>query len=290
MPGDQTQPAPDLHVFDARTFPLVRYAIPEAVGTDGEDPMLRDFEALLARAAPFVVITTGEHDREPQPVRAARAAWFKRHRRRAGQWCKAMIHVEPDTVSRTPLLLHQQPISEAMGVPFHVVADLFEAEAMAHATLGTEGPPRTTLEREIASLLGRFQTLLLARDFDALSDLMDEDFAYVEIDGSTLDRQSLLTRERQGASAKPQTELRHRLLCARETEQGAEALVAMSFRTVIGQEATDVVFEGRGRERLSLKRTGADLRFRRVAIEDQRLTRNGVAAGAEAIEEMHRGR
>ncbi|MEM0943034.1 MAG: nuclear transport factor 2 family protein [Pseudomonadota bacterium] len=290
MQGDQTQPPPSLHAFDARDFPLVRYAIPETLSSGGEDPMLRDFELLLSRGAPFVIISTGEHDREPQPVRAARATWFKRNRSRTGQWCKAMIHIEPEDGRRAPLLLHQQPVGEAMGVAFHVVADPGEAEAIARTALGADLAQPTPLEREISSLLERFQSLLLARDFDALEGLMAEGFTYAEIDGSTLDRQSLLARERQGASARPQTEVSHRLLCARKTGVGAEALVVMGFRTVLGEGSGEVVFEGSGRERVTLTRAGGAWLFQRVAIEDQRLTRNGVPAGAEAIEEMHRGR
>lgn len=146
-----------------------------------------------------------------------------------------------------------------------------------------------TLARDIEALLETFQDRLLARDFEALEALMTEDFTYVEPNGSTLDRTSLLARERRGASSKPATEIHHRLLSARSTGASAEAIIELQFRTVITRGTSQVVYEGRGRERVTLARDHSGWRFRAVLIEAQELTRNGQAAGEEAIEEMHRG-
>ena len=145
------------------------------------------------------------------------------------------------------------------------------------------------LAMSIGRLLETFQTKLLARDFDALEALMTADFTYVEVDGSTLDRQALLTRERRGAGAQPATEIQHELLSVAGDRQQAEALVEMRFRTVIGSGPSAVAYEGRGRERVLFRYDESSWRFQKVIIEHQELTRNGEAAGIEAIEEMHRG-
>ena len=145
------------------------------------------------------------------------------------------------------------------------------------------------LAEEIEALLATFQDRLLARDFDALESLMTDDFAYVDPKGSTLDRPSLLERERRGAEGKPETQIEHRLLSARSIGPDAEALIELWFRTVIRRGSSEIVYQGRGRERVTLSRAGNGWRFRTVVIEEQEMTRNGQAAGDEAIEEMHRG-
>ncbi|MEM9683313.1 MAG: nuclear transport factor 2 family protein [Pseudomonadota bacterium] len=150
------------------------------------------------------------------------------------------------------------------------------------------------VERDLAKSIGRlletFQTKLLARDFDALEALMTEDFTYTDADGSSMDRQTLLTRERRAAGSKPATEIQHELLSVDGDSQQAEAEVEMRFRTVIGSGISAVVYEGRGRERIFLRYDDSSWRFQKVVIEHQELTRNGAAAGMEAIEEMHRGK
>lgn len=145
------------------------------------------------------------------------------------------------------------------------------------------------LTRDIEALLATFQNRLLARDFDALEALMTEDFTYVELNGATLDRTTLLDRERRGAGSKPSTEIHHRLLSATSRGASAEAMIELQFRTVITRGSSRVVYEGRGRERVTLAREASGWRFRTVVIEAQELTRNGQAAGEEVIEEMHRG-
>ena len=145
------------------------------------------------------------------------------------------------------------------------------------------------LAEEIEALLATFQDRLLARDFDALESLMTDDFTYVDPKGSTLDRPSLLERERRGSEGKPETQIEHRLLSARSIGPDAEALIELRFRTVIRRGSSEVVYQGRGRERVTLARAQSGWRFRTVVIEEQEMTRNGQTAGDEAIEEMHRG-
>ncbi|WP_119166277.1 nuclear transport factor 2 family protein [Algihabitans albus] len=148
---------------------------------------------------------------------------------------------------------------------------------------------QAALAEDVEALLATFQDRLLERDFDALRELMTDDFTYVDQKGFTLDRPSLLERERRGAENKPETEIQHRLLSATGDGRSAEALVELRFRTVIRRGSSETVYEGRGRERVTLAREASSWRFKAVVIEEQKMTRNGQAAGEEAIEEMHRG-
>ena len=286
-----------LKLLDASRFPIVHYTIPEPDGdtfADG-DGLLADMEVLLRRDVRFVIVSFGLHDREPAEIRKGRAIWFKQNGARFAERCKAMIHVEPDEEARRLMAAGLSKISNELGTLFTVAGDRAAAEALARKLLATEQEERSVqdadqdLAKNVAALLETFQTKLLARDFDALETLMTEDFTYVEADGSTLDREALLARERRGAVGQPVTEIEHELISVEGDDRQAEAVVEMRFRTVIGQESSAVTYEGRGRERVRLRNDGASWKFQTVVIEQQELTRNGETAGGEAIEEMHRG-
>ena len=286
-----------LQLLDASRFPIVHYNIPEPDGDTFAhgDGLLADLEVLLRRDLPFIIVSFGLHDREPAEIRRGRAIWFKQNRARFAEHCRAMIHVEPDEEARRVMASRLSKISNELGTQFTVAGDAAAAEALAEALLGIEQKEKSVqdanqdLAKSVAALLETFQTKLLARDFDALEALMTEDFTYVEADGSTLDRESLLTRERRGATSQPATEIQHELISVEGDEHHAEALVEMRFRTVVGSESSAVTYEGRGRERVRLRHDGSSWRFQKVVIEHQELTRNGEAAGTEAIDEMHRG-
>ena len=291
------QAADRLKLLDASCFPVVHYRIPEPDGdtfADG-DGLIADMEVLLRRDQPFVIVSSGLHDREPAEIRKGRAIWFKQNGARFAERCRAMIHVEPDEETRRLMAARLAKISDEMGTQFTVAGDTTAAEALALALLGREQKERSVqdadqdLAKNIAALLETFQTKLLARDFDALEALMTEDFTYVEADGSTLNRESLLARERRGATSQPVTEIQHKLISVEGHGHHAEALLEASFRTVVGSGSSAVTYEGRGRERVRLRNDGVSWRFQTVVIEQQELTRNGETAGAEAIEEMHRG-
>lgn len=286
-----------LKILDASRFPVVHYHIPEPDGAtfaDGDD-LLADMDVLLRRDQPFIIVSFGLHDREPAEIRKGRAIWFKQNRARFAERCKAMIHVEPDGEARRLMAALLSKISDEMGTQFAVTGDTAAAEALARMLLTREQEERSVqdadqdLVKNIAALLETFQTKLLARDFDALAALMTEDFTYVEADGSTLDREALLAREKRGATSQPATDIEHELISVEGAGRQAEALVEMRFRTVVGHEPSAVTYEGRGRERVRLRHDGTSWRFQAVVIEHQELTRNGEAAGTEAIDEMHRG-
>ena len=286
-----------LKLLDASRFPIVQYRVPEpddAAFKDG-DYLLADMELLLRRSLPFIIVSFGLHDREPSEIRKGRAIWFKENQGRFAERCRAMIHVEPDDEERRLMAARLSRISKELGTLFTVASDSAAAEALGRALLVTEQEERSVqdadqnLAMSIAALLDTFQTKLLARDFDALEGLMTEDFAYVEADGSTLDREALLARERRGATSQPATEIQHKLLSVEGDESQAEGLVDVQFQTVLGSGPTAVTFAGRGRQRVRFRHDGSTWKFQTVVIEHQELTRDGEAAGSEAIDEMHRG-
>ena len=292
------QAADRLKLLDASRFPLVRYRIPEPdenAFADG-DSLLADMEVLLRRDQPFIVISFGLHDREPAEVRKGRALWFKQNRERFAERCRAMIHVEPDDETRRAMAERLSQIGKEIGTQLTVARDPAAADALARKLLGREQEERSVqgedqeLAESVAALLETFQAKLLARDFDALEALMTEDFTYVEIDGSALDREALLTRERRGATSQPATEIQHKLISVEGDRREAEGLVDVRFQTVVGSGPSEVTFRGQGRQRIRLRHDGTSWKFQKVVIEHQELTRDGEAAGAEAIEEMHRGK
>lgn len=286
MPENTTFAPPGAPLIDDSDFPILRYRIPEPeIWKDTDrDRLLPELEALLAREERFVLITIGLHDREPEEVRKGRAVWFKAHRGHFAEHCLALIHVCTDQDEEAKLRNAHQNLADALGTQVCLARDEADAERQAQSQIET-----AEIREEVAGLLQRFQESLLARDFATLEGLMTEDFAFIEADGTELDKASLLARERRGASGQPATEIEHRLLAVAVQGEAAEARVELRFRTVIGEDASQVVFEGRGEEQLLLQRIAEVWRFRRVTVEKQELTRNGEPAGAEVIAEMHRG-
>ena len=286
-----------LRLLDDARFPIVLYRIPEPGGAELQhgDDLLADLDGLLGRGAPFTLISIGQHDREPLPIRRARAAWLRLNRVRFAGRCRGLVHVAPDDDERRRMSEQLSTLGDSLGTPLSVVATLAEAETLARSLLDSEREessmpdPTSTSDAAVAALLKTFQSKLLARDFDGLEALMTNDFTYVGPDGAALDRAALLAREKQGASSQPVTEIEHRLVSVQGGSEQAEAIVEMRFRTVIGDGPSQVIYEGSGRERVALRREGPSWRFVRVAVEGHMLTRNGEAAGAEAIDEMHRG-
>ena len=297
MSDNAKRAANPLKLLDDSGFPIVRYRVPEPASDAFRcgDDLLADLEALLARDVTFVLISTGQHDREPFPIRQGRAAWFRQNGRRLAQRCKGMIHVEPDPDERRRITAQLSTISGSIGVAFAVVETIAAAETVARSMARGEQEawpvPETNpdMEKGVAALLATFQSKLLARDFDALEALMTEDFTYVGADGAVLDRQSLLEREKRGAGSEPMTEIEHRLVRVHGDQNQAEALVEMRFRTVIGTGSSQVCYAGQGRERVTLRRGASSWQFLKVVVEDHQLTRNGEPVGGHAIEEMHRG-
>ncbi len=294
--GKQRTGSSSLKVLDDSEFPVVRYRVPAAPeswdalrsGTEA------DIERLLSRSRPFVLISSGEHDREPTEVRKRRSLWLKQNRDRLAEVCRAMIHVEPDPEPRQRMAAQAASVSKALGLPFIVVGTDAIAALHAATRLGTDtegaGPSRDDdrLETDIAAVFQRFQDRLLARDFDRLEALMTGDFVFVELDGRVLGRSALLERERRAAAGNPVSQVEHELVSVAGDEDQAVALVELRFRTVVGSGDDRVIYEGRGRERVTLSRVESGWKFRDVTVESQELHRDGQPAGSEIIEEMHR--
>lgn len=126
--------------LDASRFPIVRYRIPEAVDhlRAETDPLLRDLDLLLACDLPFVLITSGQHDREPADVRKGRAIWFKAHQPRLARLCRVMVHIAPDAEERCRMIAEAGKLRNTLGLPFFVVSSEAEAAKEASAALSTE--------------------------------------------------------------------------------------------------------------------------------------------------------
>ena len=135
---------PAFALLDDSGFPVVRYRVPDPmdIGRDGYDELLADLDILLARDAPFVMITSGQHDREPPDVRKGRAVWFKANQGRFASRCKAFIHVEPDEDELRRMDEKKESLGEALGVPCFLVSS--EADAIRRAAASLE--ERTPVE------------------------------------------------------------------------------------------------------------------------------------------------
>lgn len=138
--------------LDASRFPVVRYRIPEAVGhlQAETDPLLRDLDLLLARNLPFILITSGQHDREPADVRKGRAVWFKAHQPRLAGLCRVMIHIAPNPEERHRMIEQTQTLSNTLGMPLFVVSDETEADRRAQSVLSAQlgDEPASTVSTE----------------------------------------------------------------------------------------------------------------------------------------------
>ena len=120
-------------LLDDSRFPIVMYRVPApcAATFESGDGLLADLEALLRRGEPFVMISSGQHDREPPDIRRSRALWFKENVQRFAPLCKAMIHVERDSDERRRMESRLSTVGRGIGTRFMVVADAATAEALA---------------------------------------------------------------------------------------------------------------------------------------------------------------
>lgn len=140
MSDSDTGSEPRFAFLDTSRFPIVRYRIPKAVGhlQAETDPLLKDLDLLLARNLPFILITSGQHDREPADVRKGRAVWFKAHQPRLASLCRVMIHIAPDPEERRRMIEQTQTLSNTLGMPLFVVSDETEADKRAQSILSAQ--------------------------------------------------------------------------------------------------------------------------------------------------------
>ncbi|MDX3968425.1 MAG: hypothetical protein QHD01_17755 [Bradyrhizobium sp.] len=133
-------------LLNAATFPIVRLSYDQGpAGT--ADEAFAAFEALLDRAAPFVIIgqganaETAEHEHDVGEQRKL-ALWSKKHKPRLREFVKALIYVEPSRAKRLGMRAFQIVSEKFWGYPMLVAASEAEALEMANGLLKSPSPSR----------------------------------------------------------------------------------------------------------------------------------------------------
>ncbi|MEG0859770.1 MAG: hypothetical protein RSD81_10360 [Pseudomonas sp.] len=125
-------------VIDSTRFPMVWMKI----GTSGihtDDEGFTAFEALLARAEPFVLLDEeradqeqSEHSHEEQKQLSL---WMKRHKSALRSYVKAQIHIEPDIIKQQAAKLFAVKFEYFWGYPLLVVDSRADGLALARQLL-----------------------------------------------------------------------------------------------------------------------------------------------------------
>ncbi|WP_025034752.1 hypothetical protein [Bradyrhizobium sp. DOA9] len=131
-------------LLNAATFPIVRLTYDQ--GPSGTaDEAFAAFEALLDRAAPFVIIGQGanaeiaEHEHDAGEQRRL-ALWSKKHKPRLREFVKALIYIEPSRAKRIGMRAFQIMSEKFWGYPMLVAASEAEALEMARGLLNSSSP------------------------------------------------------------------------------------------------------------------------------------------------------
>lgn len=119
-------------VLDESRFPIVTLDTDRMLAKDVE-AMIGDFEALLDRQRPFVLLTIGQargsdrsHDDQKKWI-----VWLKENRQRMAQYCRAMLKVWSDGTDRDAEQKQAAAIQAMLGVPAQVLGSVDEAVAVA---------------------------------------------------------------------------------------------------------------------------------------------------------------
>ncbi|QRY77321.1 hypothetical protein JVX91_17070 [Pseudomonas sp. PDNC002] len=125
-------------VIDSTLFPLVWMK----VGTSGihtEDEGFKAFEALLARAEPFVLLeeerAQQEEHEHSHEERKQLSLWMKRHKVALRLFVKAQIYIEPDLARQREAELFAGKFESFWGYPLRVVASRTEGWTLARKLL-----------------------------------------------------------------------------------------------------------------------------------------------------------
>ncbi|MBR0803442.1 hypothetical protein JEY40_17350 [Bradyrhizobium japonicum] len=133
-------------LLNTATFPIVRLSYDQGPA-ETADEAFAAFEALLDRAAPFVIIGQGanadidDHEHDPGEQRRL-ALWSKKHKPRLREFVKALIYVEPSRTKRLGMRAFQIVSEKFWGYPMLVAASETEALEMAQALLKSPFPSR----------------------------------------------------------------------------------------------------------------------------------------------------
>ncbi|MHC8380606.1 hypothetical protein [Pseudomonas sp. LB3P14] len=128
-------------LIDASRFPLVWMQIATPSKNPGDSPFA-EFEALLARKEPFVLLNDeglhqGSHEHSPDEMKQT-SLWMKRHKSDLRTFVKASIHIEPSTPKRLAARAFAIVYEKFWGYPMLMTATKKEALALAQKLLAKE--------------------------------------------------------------------------------------------------------------------------------------------------------
>lgn len=125
-------------VIDSTRFPLVWMKV-GASGINTGDEGFKAFEALLARAEPFVLLDQERANQEhPEPSHEEQkqlSLWMKRHKTALRSFVKAQIHIEPDVTKQQAAKLFAVKFEYFWGFPLCVVDSNEDGLALARTLL-----------------------------------------------------------------------------------------------------------------------------------------------------------
>ena len=122
-------------ILDSTYFPLVWMNVGSAA-IDTRDEGFAAFEALLARAEPFVLLDADrarQPEREPDhEERKQLALWMKRHKAALRAYVRGQVLIETDSLKQQAALLFAPKFEAFWGYPLHIVATQEEAFQVAN--------------------------------------------------------------------------------------------------------------------------------------------------------------
>lgn len=123
--------------IDATQFPFVW--LQKTTLGDSQEKSLAEFEALIARNEPFVLLSNEGLDKE-QPEHSPdemkkMALWMKRHKSELKRYVQASIHIEPSLTKRLAGKAFAVVYEKFWGYPMLMTATEDEALALAHKLL-----------------------------------------------------------------------------------------------------------------------------------------------------------
>jgi len=125
-------------VIDCARFPLVWMQIGTAGINTGDEGFVA-FEALLARAEPFVLLDEQRADppaqQHSQDEQKQLALWMNRHKSALRAYVKGQIHIEPDASKQQAATLFAVKFEYFWGYPLFVVASREEGVELAQKLL-----------------------------------------------------------------------------------------------------------------------------------------------------------
>lgn len=125
-------------VIDSTHFPLVWMKV-GASGIHTDDEGFKAFEALLARAEPFVLLDERAQQEEHEHSHEERkqlSLWMKRHKAALRSFVKAQIFIEADLTRQKAAELFAGKFEAFWGYPLLVVATREEGLELARKLLG----------------------------------------------------------------------------------------------------------------------------------------------------------